>query len=313
MEVKMLKLLKKLTACLVMIALAVPGLTAFAQEPAARNLSVFRVEGGDAFLARSLGGRGVVPREGSRLALGNVMTTGLETQVYMQLDGASIIKMDEESEVAVAAMGNLLSLSVFRGSALVEVEQLAPEHALETRIGSTVMSVRGTLFIAGIHAGGAAAITMLSGEGAVQVADGTGAIEYLPLPAGYVFWAHEADAEDLPNIRPLDLQTMSLFELRETWTFREYLLEIGTITPAMEAQLPQVIDMRQNERIERRNAQTAAIAAFRAQAPEVHVAVPMPPALPPPTAITAPITQPRVLSVGDITPFGAYDWQVTVE
>ena len=302
---------KKLTACLLVLALTMPNLLAFAQEPAARNLSVFRVDGEEAFLARSLGGRGMVPQEGNRLNLGNVMTTGIETQVYMQLDAASIVKMDEESEVAVAAAGNLLSLSVFRGSALVEVEQLAPEHTLETRIGSTVMSVRGTLFIAGIREGGTAVITMLSGKGAVYVADETGAIVEMPLTAGNVFWAHEADVDEAFNIRPLDLQTMSLFELQETWNYREYLLEIGTITPAMDAQLQQLIGVRQNERQIRRGVQDAAITAQDAQVPSVQAALPEPVVqVQASEAAPTPATAPTNAMVGQIIQFGGFDWLV---
>ena len=105
-------MLKKLTACLVILALIMPSLLAFAQEPAARNLSVFRVEGE------------------------------------------------------------------------------------------------------------------------------AGAIVEMPLAAGYVFWAHEADVDDAFNIRPLELHAMSLFELQETWNYREFLLEIGTITPAPQAPTP---------------------------------------------------------------------------
>ena len=297
---------KKLTACILTLALVMPSLLTFAQEPTARNLTVMRVEGEDAFLARSLGGRGAVPREGSRLNLGNVMTTGMDTQVYMQLDAASIVKMDEVSEVAVAAAGNLLSLSILRGSALVEVDWQEPGHTLETRLGSTVMSVRGTLFVAAIREGGVPVITMLSGEGAVLVADETGAIAEVPLTAGYVFWAHEADVDEAFNIRPLDLQAMSLFELTETWAYREYLLEIGTITPAMEAQLPQLIGVRQNERDTRRGVQAEALAvvldnhvpAVQAELPETLLQAATPAAAP---------TEARV---GEIIRFGGYYWRV---
>ena len=296
----MLKIIKKMTACMLILALTLPGLFAFAQEPTARTLTVLRVDGEEATLSQTLGGRSMTPREGSRLNLGNVMTTGIDTQVYMRLDTASIVKMDEESEVAVAAAGNLLSLSVFRGSALVEVEQQEPGHTMETRIGSTVMAVRGTLFIAGIHPGGTAAITMLSGEGAVQVADETGAMVELPLRPGYVFWAHEADVEEAFNIRPLDPHAMSLFELTETWANREYLLEIGTITPAMDAQLPQLMDVRQNERDTRRGVQAEALAAVQdAQEMGTHAVLP-----------EVPVQAPTNVRVGEIIRFGAHYWRV---
>ena len=287
----MWKMIKKLTACLVVVALMVPNLLAFAQDPTARNLSVFRVDGDDAFLTWGHGGRGVVPRSGQRLNVGNVMSTGFVTQVYMQLDAASIVKMDELSQVAVEAAGNRLSLTVYVGSALVEVEQLAPGHTLETRIGSTVMSVRGTLFVAGLRDDGTAVVTMLSGDGVVYIEDEAGVVtQQQPLRAGQVFWAHEDIANDFA-VMPVDLQTMSLFELQETWNYREYLIQVGTLTPAMQQQLPLVLDARQREL----EAERAALGLPFAPVPVT----------PPPT----PPAQANV-SVGDIIPFGGFNWRV---
>ena len=283
----MLKMLKKLAICLVIVSMMAPSMLAFAQSPAARNLSVFRVDGVNALLARSQGGRGIAPREGNRLNVGNVMTTGIDTQVYMQLDAASIVKMDEESEVAVAAAGNLLTLSVLRGSALVDVEQMAPGQGLETRIGSTVMGVRGTLFTAGIHEDGQAVITMLLGEGAVFLTDEDGEIFEMPLVAGYSFWAHEVDDVDVFDVRPIDLLTMSLFELEETWNYREVLLDVGTITPEMEEELPVIIEVRQVERQERRDRQAAALAAVVPNVLDLASAM-----------------------VGEVVRFGPYNWRV---
>ena len=230
---------KWLAVCLAVLIFAQPSMHLFAEEPTARNLNVFRVDGDDAFLSWGLGGRGMEPRSGQRLSAGNVMSTGLDTQVYMQLDVASIVKMDEQSQLSVDAAGNRLSLTVLSGSALVEVEQLAEGHTLETRIGGTVMSVRGTLFIAAMCESGAAVFTMLSGEGVVYIADETGAVVVEePLRAGYVFWAYDYTMPGDFAVLPIDLQTMSLFELQETYNYREYLLRIGTITPAMQQQLP---------------------------------------------------------------------------
>ena len=272
---------KWLALCLAVLIFAAPNMHVFAQEPTARNLSVFRVEGDDAFLTWGLGGRGMEPRSGQRLSAGNVMSTGFDTQVYMQLDADSIVKMDEQTQVTVNAAGNRLSLSVSSGSALIEVAQQAPGHILDTRIGSTVMSVRGTLFIAGMRESGAAVFTMLSGEGVVYVADETGAVVVeQPLRAGYVFWAYDYVVPEDFAILPVDLQTMNLFELRETWNYREYLLEIGTITPAMQQQLPLMIDLRETERVEERTVWGV---------PVVHVPAPTPDPIPAPVPDVMPL------------------------
>ena len=295
----MKSLSKKLLMVYLAVMLLIPNLHVFAKEPAARTLSVFRVDGDDAFLARALGGRGTEPREGQRLNLGNVMQTGLDTQVYMQLDAASIVKQDEMTYVAVSAAGNLLSLSVLRGSALVDVRDMEPEHRLETRIGSTVMSVRGTIFTASIRDNGVTVITMLSGEGAVFVPDGTGEVMERPLEAGYVFWAHDAEAVDAFDLRPIDPQAMNLFELREVLYRSEYLLEIGTITPEMQAQLPGLINQRQQERTTRLEARQTALSDFDG-APIAQAPLPQPPATQ---------AQNQAL-VGTNIQFGGYDWRV---
>ena len=246
---------KWLAVFLAALLLAWPSLQVLAQDPMARTLSVFRVDGDNARLARTLGGTSVNPRDGQRLSVGNVMITGDDTQMYMQLDTDSIVKMDELSYVAVAAAGSLVSLSVLKGSALVEVTQQAPGHSLETRIGSAAIGVRGTLFIAGIRDTGATVITMLSGYGEVYVQDGAGQVQEIMLMAGQVFWADDGMAADAFAIRPIDLHAMSLFELQETWNYREYLLEIGTITPEMLELLQQLIPVRQGERDAARAAQ----------------------------------------------------------
>ena len=254
---------KSFATVLVLVLLVAPGMSLIASEPAARNISVFRVEGNDARLARTFGGNTTTPRDGQRLSVGNVMTTGHDTQVYMQLDTASIMKMDEESQVAVGSAGNLLSLSVFYGSALVDAARQTSGQSLETRIGNITTGVRGTLFIAGIRENGAVVVTMLSGEGAINVHDGTGRVVEMPLAAGYAFWMDErADAA----VRPLDLDTMSLFELQEAYSRGEYLVQIGTITPEMLERMPQLIETRLSERDAKRAAEAQALAEMIAGA-----------------------------------------------
>ena len=248
----MRNLLKKIIAItLSLLLLFAPGMSLFAEEPTARNISVFRVEGEEARIARTLGGTSTFPRDGQRLNVGNVMTTGRDTQVYMQLDTESVLKMDEESQVAVGHAGNRLSLSVFYGSALVDARQQVPGHTLETRIGNITTGVRGTIFTAGIREDNEIVVTMLSGEGAINVMDGTGAVEEIPLLAGYVFWVDHGDYEVLP----IDLDTMSLFELEEAYYRGDYLLEIGTFTQEMLDRMPQLIDARRGERDARRAAE----------------------------------------------------------
>ena len=129
------------------------------------------------------------------------------------------------------------------------------------------MSVRGTLFVAGLRDDGTAVVTMLSGDGVVYIEDEAGVVmQQQPLRAGQVFWAHEDIANDFA-VRPVNLHTMSVFELQETWNYREYLTEVGTLTPAMLQQLPQVLDTRQRELEAERTALGLPFTPIQVQAP----------------------------------------------
>ena len=114
-----------------------------------RNVNIHLVDGENATIARQPGGREAMPREGQRLSEGNVLQTGWDTQIYLRVDQTSMVKMDESSRLQVAAARSLLTLSIQSGSALVDVETQPADYTLETRIGSTVMTVRGTLYIMG--------------------------------------------------------------------------------------------------------------------------------------------------------------------
>ena len=144
----MKKIMAATLAIVLTLATAVPVLAQDAQAEA-RLISVHNTEGDDITLSRSIGGRSIEPRSGQRLADGNVLNTGRDSFVYMQLDGVSIIKMDESSQVQVSERSNLLTLALQSGRALVDVTGQSPGYVLETRIGSTAMTVRCTSFIAG--------------------------------------------------------------------------------------------------------------------------------------------------------------------
>ena len=108
---------------------------------------------------------------------------------------------------------------------------------------------------------------MLSGYGVVQVTDRAGAVVEVPLVAGNVFWINDAADEEDFTVRPVELGAMSLFELSETYNYSQYLMEVGTVTPEMLEQLPQLIDIRQAERDAIRAAQAAALAVYQAMEP----------------------------------------------
>ena len=181
-----MKITKKLmTICMALVLAVATGIPVSANTPTtARVINVHNVLGDDVTHARTLGGRSVTPRSGQSVHTGYVLNTGRNSFVYMQLDGTSIIKMDEVSRVAVSTVRNVLSLSVQQGELLAEVEQLRPDHTLQVLIGNTAFGVRGTSFIIGHRQVGSASavfVTMLSGEGAMNI---PGVAREVPVRAG---------------------------------------------------------------------------------------------------------------------------------
>ena len=136
-------MLRKITAFVLAMAMTLAtAMPIMAEEvqAEARLINIHSI-GGDVSLARFIGGRSIEPRSGQRLSDGNVLGTGWNSYVHMQLDEASLIRMDESSQVQVSERGNMLTLAVQGGRALVEVTDQPEGHVLETRIGSTVMKI----------------------------------------------------------------------------------------------------------------------------------------------------------------------------
>ena len=91
--------------------------------------------------------------------------------------------MDVQTGISVDRLAdNLLRISVNSGQVMVDVQNQNPEHTLETRIGSTVITVRGTVFVAGVYEAGEAIVTVL--EGSVYVNE-------VPLEAGFTMRVYD--------------------------------------------------------------------------------------------------------------------------
>ena len=130
----------------------------------ARIMSVFRVEGDSVNLQQSDGARANA-REGTGLHAGNIVSTGLDSFCYIRLDAASIVKMDQSTDVYIAQLSDrLLRINIDRGQVMVDLQWQEHDHELEAIIGNTVISVRGTQFIAGVYAGGEAIVSVLGGS-----------------------------------------------------------------------------------------------------------------------------------------------------
>ena len=221
----------------------------------ARFINVHNTRGEDITLSRSLGGRSIEPRSGQRLADGNVLATGWDSFIYMQLDEASIIKMDETSQVQINEARNLLILSLQSGRALVEVTEQPPGHTLYARIGSAAFGVRGTSFVAGRREGdytGAVFVTMLSGYGILTITGEDGTVVEVEVPAGAMVLTTPEAGVDYSILYEFHIDDMGLFELEEIHARSEALIETGVLTIEMYRQLPMAITHRRTERNERR-------------------------------------------------------------
>ena len=248
-----MKITRKLTAiCLALVLAVATGLHVSATPTTARLINVHSVQGDDVTLARTPGGRvrSITPRSGQSIHRGYVLNTGRNSFLYMQLDGTSIAKMDEVSRVAVSTVRNALSLSVQLGELLMQVEQQRPDHSLQVLIGNMAFSVRGTTFIIGhrqVGPANAAFVTMLSGEGAMQM---PGMAREVPVLAGQTLLAvpEQQVVEQHYTIRAFDITDMSLFELREIYSRRDMLLDAGILTQQQIQQIPGQIRLREAER-----------------------------------------------------------------
>ena len=304
-----MKIAKKLTAiCLAFVLTIATSVPVSAHTPTtARVINIHNVEGNDVSIARSPGGRSTTPRSGQSVHSGNVLNTGRNSFVYLQLDVTSIAKMDQISRVAVSTVRNALSLSVQQGELLVEVEQLRPEHTLEVLIGSTVFGVRGTSFIIGHRQVGSASavfVTMLSGEGAMQI---PGMAREVPVRAGQTLLVvlEQRAMQQQYTIRGFDITDMSLFELREIYSRRDMLLNAGILTQQQVQQIPAQISHREAERAETWARQDALVGI-------VPTPTPLPTPIPIATQHPTPVLDGGVttVSVGEIIQFDNYSWRV---
>ena len=261
----MANIFKKFVLSFVVLILALsPAYTVYAQTPAARNISVFRVDGNNATMARNHLGRESTPRAGQRLSEGNIVSTGRDTAVYLQLDEASILKMSESARVQVGSTRNLLSLTVQSGVALVDVTTQNPGQSLETRVGNIGLTVRGTLFFIGRRDTDTTTITMLSGSGVMVAMAGTGETIEIPLDSGLTMRVQnlfdganlQEIVEQSITIHPFSINDLGLFELEEILTRQDYLIEIGTLTPDGIALAEELVEVRREERSRRLEART---------------------------------------------------------
>ena len=175
-----------------------------------RRVSVFQIEGTEVILSR--GTQNVAPREGQRLASGNVLTTGPDTHLYLQIDGNSLAKMGEASQIGISTINQNLTLTLQSGNALIHIEQ-GSEQETVTRISNVGLTVRGTMYTANVLPNGGSSFVMLAGLGDV---------EGIYLYPGYaILISYENDM----TIVPITMDILDDFTLQAIVANSQYLLQ----------------------------------------------------------------------------------------
>ena len=185
----------------------------------ARVMSIFRVDGDGVSLARATG-ESIGAAEGMGLHEGYAVSTCTDSFCYIRLDAASLVKMDVLTDISVSQVTDrLLRINLERGQVLVNVHNQEPEHVLEALIGNTVITVRGTLFIAGVMPGGEAIIIVL---------DGSVEVNGFLIPAGYTMRMYDGAAMDF-EFRPTEFGELDIFQLNAIVDHRQRLISSGAM------------------------------------------------------------------------------------
>ena len=221
---KIKKVNRILLLILMLASMIGASLPVFAADPNARVVSIFRTEGDSVDMTKGTS-KQFAARAGLKLFDGYTVTTGKASYCYLQLDEASLAKMDEKSEVGIAKLSNTkLSVSLKSGGLAVDAATQKEGDVLEVRAGNSALAIRGTFFTMEYVEPDEfeVIITMLEGESEV---DG------YPLKAGETMVVFDKTIDRHHEIRRAVIDdAMSLFTLETIWEFRGKLLAAGIFT-----------------------------------------------------------------------------------
>lgn len=116
-------------------------------------IGTLQVDGTEAFLN---GGR--VPG-GTRVHVGDTVTTGANTSVKLQFVGGGYLQLDENTDPRLLREGGCILVQIFKGQALVDAKRLCIEAADVALVLNSRVNIR--------LAGGAAEVTLLEGSATV--------------------------------------------------------------------------------------------------------------------------------------------------
>ena len=229
-------LFRTVLATVLAVALVFPSVAVSAATKDARSVVVFETEGDSVKITKGTP-KEISAKAGQRLSDGYTVSTGKDSYCYLKLDEDSVVKMDQQSKLAVSKTSkDKLSLSVLSGSALVDAGPQAPGKTIETRVGNTGLTIRGTLFIVSQPQDG-------SGKIAITMLQGSGEVDGKILPEGSTMFVYDDNvaAEKVYSMLNVEVETMDLFTLLVVLDYKDMLMELNLISPEELELIPQLI------------------------------------------------------------------------
>ncbi len=204
----------------------------------ARTIAVFKTEGDQISVAKE-NEKKYEAKEGVKLFEGYSLSTGKNSYAYLKLDGESVVKVDEETELQISKLNDKnLSINVLGGGVSVDAAPQKAENTLEVGAGKTALAVRGTLFVVEYNHKGNSGITMLAGSG--MVGD-------VSLTTGNMVTISEDGAEE-PVPVPITVSSqMSGFILQTIQENKQQLLDKGAFTEEDIEKIPEIIKEKQEQ------------------------------------------------------------------
>ncbi|MCL2603558.1 MAG: FecR family protein [Defluviitaleaceae bacterium] len=220
---------RKITAWFLAFALCFGAVPVYASDTAtSRTFVIESINGNNATLTRGTA-REFRASRGTRLAAGNTVTTGRDTELDILMDNNSIVTMDSFTKIDISKLNrNDLKLTVITGSIAINAAQRNEGNSTQVKSGNSIMGIRGTLFTV-VNRNGVTRTVLLEGSLDVSTPDGDFNME-----AGYILVVDgniTAASEESVSVFPLDIGLIpDSFTLEYIQENAPMLLEIGTVT-----------------------------------------------------------------------------------
>jgi hypothetical protein len=171
---------------------------------------------------------------GQFLSAGNIVTTGDNSSVQLQLNCDTLVILDANSQIAVSSSrSGFSSITVQRGSIFVNSSLQIQSDELEIRATNNVINITGSMYVVSLEHDATVTVVAL---------DGQSNINGVTFPQRTIV----SIGDDIV-LHDFALDVMNLFTLQVIWNFQERLLIREHVTPEMVRSVPSFIDQRWRE------------------------------------------------------------------